>query len=297
MTGGLYRWVRHPQYSALGVLGLGLLLLWPRYYLLLAFVTMGFLYFALARAEERLMLRIHGEGYRSYLLSTSAFFPGDRHVMRLGPPPPASFAGVLRGAGTWTLALVVAFAGALGVSAATIMNRPIPTVETEGIVGIDRIVYHRDAASSEEIVREIFGREALERSLRQKMKTRETLVEALRLLSEDHDVRLARSGVPPPATLLALPWDPRRQLVEDEPPCSHADYQLLRVYLVAASGKDNEALAPSRAFDGYLKGKTVKLILSTLVDVKAGEVLDVTNVTRSRRFVSMWDRALDKESF
>jgi len=71
VTGGLYRWVRHPQYASLAVVGLGLLLLWPRYYLLLAFVTMCALYVALARAEERQMLKAFGDGYRSYLTRTS----------------------------------------------------------------------------------------------------------------------------------------------------------------------------------------------------------------------------------
>jgi len=40
VTGGLYRSVRHPQYLGLGVAGLGLLLYWPRFVILVLYVSM-----------------------------------------------------------------------------------------------------------------------------------------------------------------------------------------------------------------------------------------------------------------
>ncbi len=66
VTGGLYRLVRHPQYAALSVSGLGLLLLWPRFVALLSFVTMLFAYRLLARAEERECEARFGRAYLQY---------------------------------------------------------------------------------------------------------------------------------------------------------------------------------------------------------------------------------------
>jgi protein-S-isoprenylcysteine O-methyltransferase Ste14 len=75
VTGGLYRWVRHPQYLALGVLGLGITLIWARFLVLLSWVTMLFLYGALARWEEQQCLQKYGDSYRRLQERTGAFLP------------------------------------------------------------------------------------------------------------------------------------------------------------------------------------------------------------------------------
>lgn len=75
VTGGLYRWVRHPQYLALGILGLGVTLIWPRFLVLITYVTMLFLYVALARREEKLCLGKYGESYRRLQERTGMFVP------------------------------------------------------------------------------------------------------------------------------------------------------------------------------------------------------------------------------
>ncbi len=82
VTGGLYRLIRHPQYTAFAVMGLGTLLVWPRYIILVMFVTMLFVYYALARREERECARKYGENYMNYLGKTSMFLPGDSFVFR-----------------------------------------------------------------------------------------------------------------------------------------------------------------------------------------------------------------------
>jgi protein-S-isoprenylcysteine O-methyltransferase Ste14 len=76
VTGGLYRWIRHPQYLGVAVMGIGVLLVWPRFLVLVGYVTMLFLYYFLARHEERRCLARFGESYRSYLEQTGMFFPG-----------------------------------------------------------------------------------------------------------------------------------------------------------------------------------------------------------------------------
>ncbi|MFQ5751597.1 MAG: hypothetical protein ACE5HI_06320, partial [bacterium] len=37
VTGLLYRWIRHPQYLFLAIAGLGLLLFWPRFFILILY--------------------------------------------------------------------------------------------------------------------------------------------------------------------------------------------------------------------------------------------------------------------
>ena len=75
-TGLLYRISRHPQYLCLGIAGWGLLTIWPRFLLLGFWVTMLFLYAALARFEERRMTERFGEDYQRYMESRGAFLPG-----------------------------------------------------------------------------------------------------------------------------------------------------------------------------------------------------------------------------
>ena len=74
VTGGLYRHLRHPQYLALIVASIGMMLLWPRYLVVVATVTVTFVYIALARAEERSCLA-RFPGYADYAKTTGMFFP------------------------------------------------------------------------------------------------------------------------------------------------------------------------------------------------------------------------------
>src|SRR5208337_3218143 len=85
--GGLYRWIRHPQYLALEATGLGLAILWPRFLTIVLWVVMIGLYYVLARDEERRMVNQFGDQYRDYMLRTGMFFPRamERTVGRLLP--------------------------------------------------------------------------------------------------------------------------------------------------------------------------------------------------------------------
>lgn len=75
VTGGLYKWIRHPQYVSLIVCGLGLLLLWPRYLVLLSFTAMIFVYYFLAKFEEGECEQKYGKSYLDYQLKTYRFLP------------------------------------------------------------------------------------------------------------------------------------------------------------------------------------------------------------------------------
>lgn len=72
---GLYAWIRHPQYIALAIAGLGLAILWPRFLVVVLWLAMIFIYYLLARDEEHRMQRQHPETYGEYMGRTGMFLP------------------------------------------------------------------------------------------------------------------------------------------------------------------------------------------------------------------------------
>jgi len=72
---GLYAVVRHPQYLSLAVSGAALVILWPRFLSLVLLAVMLFLYYLLAKDEERRMLGRYGASYRDYMSRTGMFVP------------------------------------------------------------------------------------------------------------------------------------------------------------------------------------------------------------------------------
>jgi len=73
--GGLYSRIRHPQYLGLGLAGIGLSILWPRFLVVALWAVMATLYYLLAKDEERRMLGQFGEEYRRYMDRTGMFLP------------------------------------------------------------------------------------------------------------------------------------------------------------------------------------------------------------------------------
>jgi protein-S-isoprenylcysteine O-methyltransferase Ste14 len=72
---GLYKYIRHPQYFSLGLWGIGMCILWPRFIVLASLSLMFILYYFLARDEEQRMLLQYGRGYEEYLRNTGMFIP------------------------------------------------------------------------------------------------------------------------------------------------------------------------------------------------------------------------------
>lgn len=72
---GLYKYVRHPQYASFILCSFGLLLLWPRYIVVILFVSLLFVYMALAKAEEKECAEKYGDSYTAYMQKTGRFFP------------------------------------------------------------------------------------------------------------------------------------------------------------------------------------------------------------------------------
>ncbi len=72
---GLYRFIRHPQYLTLGIWGIGMAILWPRFIVLVTLSIMFVLYYFLAKDEERRMSRQFGESYKEYMSTKGMFLP------------------------------------------------------------------------------------------------------------------------------------------------------------------------------------------------------------------------------
>jgi protein-S-isoprenylcysteine O-methyltransferase Ste14 len=72
---GLYRMIRHPQYLTLGLWGIGMSILWPRFLVLASLSLMFILYYFLAKDEERRMINQFGEGYQRFMDRTGMFLP------------------------------------------------------------------------------------------------------------------------------------------------------------------------------------------------------------------------------
>lgn len=73
--GGLYKFIRHPQYVSFAICGFGLLLLWPRFLVLIMFIMILFAYYFLAKIEERECEQKFGQTYINYKNTTSMFLP------------------------------------------------------------------------------------------------------------------------------------------------------------------------------------------------------------------------------
>lgn len=129
VTGGLYRIVRHPQYLALTLLGFGVILIWPRFLVLLSFLAMLFLYYALARWEERQCEARFGDAYRAYQQRTGMIFPRiARGKARSTGPLPFSWP---RTAVVFAVVAAVALAGAFALRAWALSH--VATVFTDDV--------------------------------------------------------------------------------------------------------------------------------------------------------------------
>ncbi len=75
VTNGLYKWVRHPQYTGLFLITIGLLIQWPTIITALTWPILFLMYVRLARREEGEMERQFGETYRAYAAQVPRFVP------------------------------------------------------------------------------------------------------------------------------------------------------------------------------------------------------------------------------
>ncbi|MBU0944150.1 MAG: hypothetical protein KJ804_03415 [Proteobacteria bacterium] len=126
-----YSKIRHPQYLFLAISGFGLLLYWPRFIILIMYVTMLFVYYLLARNEEwRMKLEAPGT-YERYMKNTSMFLPGEPggkiYNFLLAWIRP-KWLGLLA---TYCLALVLSVSLAMGIREYTVGK--LQTISTDAI--------------------------------------------------------------------------------------------------------------------------------------------------------------------
>jgi protein-S-isoprenylcysteine O-methyltransferase Ste14 len=148
VLGGLYRWIRHPQYLALEAAGLGLAILWPRFLTIVLWVVMVALYYFLARDEERRMVNQFGDRYRQYMTETGMFFP--RGLAQAADRVPFPHSRVVRPLLGFVLLAALAVGGAFALRVYTIARLPLWSqgrITALAILPTDSIILeHRMAA-------------------------------------------------------------------------------------------------------------------------------------------------------
>lgn len=75
VTDGIYRYIRHPQYTGFMLITLGMILDWATLPLLIMWPILAVVYYRLARMEEREMTEQFGDAYNLYKTRTGMFLP------------------------------------------------------------------------------------------------------------------------------------------------------------------------------------------------------------------------------
>ena len=75
VTEGIYRYMRHPQYTGIFLALFGQLIHWPTLPTIVFFPVIVCLYYRLARKEEKDMLEKFGREYEIYMQQVPPFFP------------------------------------------------------------------------------------------------------------------------------------------------------------------------------------------------------------------------------
>jgi len=150
VTFSFYAKIRHPQYLFLAISGFGLLLYWPRFIILIFFVSMLYVYYILARNEEWRMKNEAPGVYEKYMADIPMFLPGEPggklYALLFGWIKPKWF-GILV---SYILALSMAIVAAVGIRSYTVTK--LPVVKTEGQVAL-LPVFERSPGE----VRELYG--------------------------------------------------------------------------------------------------------------------------------------------
>lgn len=138
-TKGLYTLIRHPQYLGLGLAALGLAIMWPRFLTLALFGVMLFLYYLLAKDEERRMINRFGEGYIAYMNWTGMFLPHFVERALIGSSKPQQRLGLGKAVVIFLVLLVITVGGGFILRTYTVHHLPL-----EQVTGIDVIAITKE---------------------------------------------------------------------------------------------------------------------------------------------------------
>jgi len=85
VTSGIYRFIRHPQYTGFALITLGMIVEWATLPLLVMWPVLAAIYYRLARREEDDMRAEFGRAYSRYAARTGMFLP-TKALGRSGSP-------------------------------------------------------------------------------------------------------------------------------------------------------------------------------------------------------------------
>lgn len=84
ITDGLYKYVRHPQYSGLLLITTGMLIQWPTILTIIMWPILIFAYRHLAHVEDKEVEKEFGQRYLDYKKQTPMFFPNFKALVSKG---------------------------------------------------------------------------------------------------------------------------------------------------------------------------------------------------------------------
>ncbi len=82
ITGGIYKYMRHPQYTGIILITTGMLIHWPTLITLLMWPILVIAYYYLAKKEEKEMEKKFSEIYIEYKNKVPMFFPSFKNIRR-----------------------------------------------------------------------------------------------------------------------------------------------------------------------------------------------------------------------
>ena len=137
-TRGLYTLIRHPQYLGLGLAALGLAIMWPRFLTLALFGVMLFLYYLLAKDEERRMINRFGEGYIAYMNRTGMFLPHFIERAFTGNPKPEQRLSIGKAIAIFLVLLVIIVGSGFILRVYTVHHLPLEQVKRVDVITITK---------------------------------------------------------------------------------------------------------------------------------------------------------------
>jgi protein-S-isoprenylcysteine O-methyltransferase Ste14 len=137
-TKGVYTIIRHPQYLGLGFAALGLAIMWPRFLTLTLFAVMLFLYYLLAKDEERRMTNRFGESYISYTERTGMFLPRVIEKVLIGSSKSQRRLSFWKAILIFVVLLVVVIGSGFFLRAYTVHHLPLQQVNGVDVIAITK---------------------------------------------------------------------------------------------------------------------------------------------------------------
>ena len=137
-TKGFYIFIRHPQYLGLGLAALGLVIMWPRFLTLTLFAVMLFLYYLLAKDEERRMINRFREGYIVYMNQTGMFLPRFMERALIRNPKPQQHLSIGKTIVIFAMLLVVIVGSGFIFRTYTVHHLPLERVHHVDVITITK---------------------------------------------------------------------------------------------------------------------------------------------------------------